>query len=78
MFFFHCYSNLDRAIYKQTVETLIRRLVFVASDLGLHCLSIYHKKDASHYMGQTQKIHAFVGIANCFTHDTRINSIHVI
>ena len=24
---FHCYSNLDRAIYKQTVETLIRRLV---------------------------------------------------
>ena len=25
---FHCYSNLDRTIYKQTVETLIRRRVF--------------------------------------------------
>ena len=24
---FHCYSNLDRTIYKQTVETLIRRRV---------------------------------------------------
>ena len=30
----------------QTVETLIRRSRIAASDLGLHCLPMSHKKDA--------------------------------
>ena len=28
------------------METVIRRSVFAASDLGLHCLPMSHKKDA--------------------------------
>ena len=36
-------SNLNRTLCKQTVETLIRR--HVASDLGLRCLPLSHKKD---------------------------------
>ena len=45
---FHFYSNLNGTFCKQTVETLIRRCVLrsVASDLGLHCLHMSHKKDA--------------------------------
>ena len=45
MIFFQFYSNLDRTICKQTVETLIRRRVLFASGLGLHCLHTSHKKD---------------------------------
>ena len=43
MFQFH--SNFGNTFCKQTVETLIRRC-FAASDLGLHCLLISHKKNA--------------------------------
>ena len=38
---FHFYSNFKRAFCKQTVETQN-----VASDLGLHCLRTFHKKEA--------------------------------
>ena len=36
------YFHFNRAFYKQTVET--QR--FAASDLGLHCVPMSHKKDA--------------------------------
>ena len=41
---FHFYSNFNRKFYKQTVKTLIRCHIFAASDLGVHCLSMSHKK----------------------------------
>ena len=40
------YSNFDRTFCEQTVETLIRRRSFAASNLDLLCLSMSHKKDA--------------------------------
>ena len=42
----HFYSNFNRTFCKQTVETLIRRRVLLASALGLYCLPMFHKKDA--------------------------------
>ena len=42
----HVYSNFKRNISLLTVENLIRRRVFAASDLVLHCLPMSHKKDA--------------------------------
>ena len=46
MVFFIFFSNFNRKFCKQTVETLIRRRVSAASDLGLHCLPMSHKKEA--------------------------------
>ena len=43
---FPSHSNFNRTFCKQTVETLIRRPHYVASDLGLHCLLMSHKNDA--------------------------------
>ena len=43
VFFVFC-PDFDRIFCKQTVETLIS--VFAASELGLHCLLMSHKKDA--------------------------------
>ena len=37
--FFHFYSN-SNSVSKQWIPN------FAASDLGLHCLPMYHKKDA--------------------------------
>ena len=42
---FHFYSIFIRNFCKQTVENLIRRRVFAASDLVLHCLLMSQKKD---------------------------------
>ena len=44
--YFHLYSNFKTNLCKQTVENLIRRRVFAASDLVLHCLPMSHTKDA--------------------------------
>ena len=33
-------------LLKQIVEIVIRRRVFAASDMGLHCLLMSHKKEA--------------------------------
>ena len=38
---FHFYTNFNGTFCNQTVENLI-----TASDLGLHCVPMYHKKDA--------------------------------
>ena len=43
--FFIFYSNFKRNFCKQTVENLIRRLNFAASNLVLHCMPMSHKKD---------------------------------
>ena len=45
MAFFHFYSIFDRTFYQQTVEDLIRRRKMF--DLGLHCMHMSHKKDAT-------------------------------
>ena len=55
---FHFYSNCNRTLCKQTLETLLRHRILqanigdpietlhsAASDLGLHCLYMSHKKD---------------------------------
>ena len=42
---FHFYSYCNRTLCKQTLDTLIKRLP-AASDLGLQCLHMFHKKDA--------------------------------
>ena len=42
---FHFYSNFNRIFCKQTVET-DQTPRSTASDLGLHCLPMSHKKDA--------------------------------
>ena len=44
---FHFYSNFDRTFCKQTVYTQIRHRNTAASDLGLHCLPMSYKKDAT-------------------------------
>ena len=45
---FHFYSNSNRTFCEQTVETLITIQMrhSAASDLGLHCLPMSHKKGA--------------------------------
>ena len=43
---FHFYSILNRNSCKQTMKTLIRRRVLLASDLGLHCFPMSQKWDA--------------------------------
>ena len=44
--YFHFYSNFKTYLFKVTVENLIRRRVFAASDLVLHCLPMSYTKDA--------------------------------
>ena len=60
MVFFIFIQILNRSFCKQIVETLIRRRVL----RRLHCLSVYHKKDArliwaNHLVAE--------GIADCFS-----------
>ena len=45
---FHFYSNSNGTFCEPTVETLIRRRILrsAASDLGLRCLPMSHKKNA--------------------------------
>ena len=47
-YFFHFYSNFNRKLCKQTVETPHQTLRSVASDLGLYYLPMSHKKDTRH------------------------------
>ena len=42
---FHFYSNFNRTFCKQTVKT-DQMPQYGVSDLGLHCLHMFHKKDA--------------------------------
>ena len=52
----------NRTFCKQTVETLVR---WAASDLGLHCLPMAHKKDAIWHL--LQLLHLFQGITlDCY------------
>ena len=43
---FHLNSNFNRTFYKQTVEKNNQSSHSVASDLGLHCMPMSHRKDA--------------------------------
>ena len=45
----HFYSHFNRIKCKQTVETLIR--CYRITNLGLHCLHMYHKKDSRSIYG---------------------------
>ena len=47
MYFFYFYSSFNRKMLANSGDP-DQMLHSVASDLGLHCLPIFHKKDARH------------------------------
>ena len=42
-YYYNYFKHLNKTLYKQTMDTLIRRRHFVVSDLGLNCLYIARK-----------------------------------
>ena len=63
---FHFYSNFKRTLCKQTVETRS-----AASDLGLHCLPMSHKKDVRLIWFKQQVLMYLQYMVNVCTFSTR-------